>query len=344
MSLTVRAVPGLPELTSGADLIDLLLAADPRLVEGDVVTVSSKAVAKVEGRVAPGIRDDLVVAETDRVVASRGRLRIVRTWHGLVLAAAGVDASNTAEQTVVPLPVDPDASARRLRTAITERAGLNVAVIVTDTAGRAWRIGQTDIAVGCAGLEPAHDLTGHPDASGRPLEVTAPAVADELAGAAELVLAKAGGTPVAVVSGLAGLVLPPGRHGPGAAALIRPEDEDLFGLGATDAVLAAVRRSTGDARGFAANPADPAALLAGLAGLAAGEDDAVSVTVTGPALVARPGTGRAPADPDVLLAAGAVAERLCVLAWAHGLAPVATTVPDGAVSAWTLHQRPYTGR
>ena len=344
MSLTVRAVPGLPELTSGADLVGLLLASDPHLVEGDVVTVSSKAVAKVEGRVARGIRDDLVAAETDRVVASRGPLRIVRTWQGLVLAAAGVDASNTAEHTVVPLPVDPDASALRLRTAIAERAGLNVAVIVTDTAGRAWRIGQTDIAVGCAGLEPAHDLTGRPDAFGRPLEVTAPAVADELAGAAELVLAKAGGTPVAVVSGLAGLVLPPGRHGPGAAALVRPEDEDLFGLGATDAVHAAVRRSAGDARGFADRPADPAVLLVELARLAAEEHDTVSVTVTGLAVVVRPGQGRAPADPDVLPAAGAVAERLRVLAWAHGLTLVAATAPDGAVSAWTLHQRPYTGR
>jgi len=342
--IAIRAVPGMPELTAGDDIARLLLAAGPGLVAGDVVMVSSKAVAKADGRVAVGTRADLLDAESDRTVARRGPLRIVRTPHGLVLAAAGVDASNTAAGTVVPLPLDPDGSARSLRHRLFERAEVNVAVIVTDTAGRAWRTGQTDIAVGCAGLEPVLDLAGRPDATGRPLEVTAPAVADELAGAAELVLAKAARTPVAVVSGLGDLVLPPGVHGPGAAALVRPEDDDLFGLGATDAVHAAVRRAAGDARGFPADPAAPVAVLDELTPLSTAGQDCVSVVVSGPGdsplVVVRPVAGRRTADPDVLLGTGSVGERLRVLAWARGLRLTATPAPPGATAAWAAHRRP----
>jgi len=197
VTITVRALGTLPDLVADDDLIGLLLAAWPGgPCDGDVLVVSSKAVAKVEGRVRRHVsREDAVAGETERLLASRGGLQIVRTRHGLVLAGAGVDASNTETGSVVLLPVDPDASARGLRTALATRTGRNVAIVVTDTAGRAWRMGQTDIAIGVAGLEPLHDLTGQLDGWHRPLAVTAPAVVDELAGAADAVRAAVRRTP-----------------------------------------------------------------------------------------------------------------------------------------------------
>jgi len=336
MRLTVQALGVLPDLAAGDDLVDLLLAAWPDgPLDGDVLVVSSKAVAKVEGRTLRADRDDVIAAETDREVARRGDLRVARTRHGLVLAAAGVDESNTAAGTVVALPLDPDASARGLRSELATRTGRNVAVVVTDTAGRPWRTGQTDIAIGVAGLEPLRDLAGEPDAWGRPLVVTAPAVADELAGSAGLVLAKAARTPGAVVSGLARLVLPPGEHGPGAAALVRPEAADLFGLGSADAVAAAVRRGTGDRRGFAIPPAP--ATLGDLAASAAMGHPQVSaqtgVNEHGPVVLIRAAPSRAPTEAAVLLAAGAVAERLRTLGWVAGLQLVAVPAPADAVCA-----------
>jgi len=353
--LDVRALPGLPDLRGGDDLAALVLAAvastgPDALADGDVLVVSSKAVAKVEGRTSPARRTDVVDAETDRDVARRGLLRIVRTRHGLVLAAAGVDASNTPVGTVVPLPVDPDASARRLRTEVLDRAGRNIAVVVTDTAGRPWRTGQTDLAVGCAGLPPLLDLSGTPDAYGRPLEVTAPAVADEVAGAGALVLGKAARTPVAVVRGLHSLVAPPGAHGPGAGALVRREAEDLFGLGSADAVRAAVRRGSGDGRGFAAGHETAADLAADWGALAVSGPAGARVGLVvepgpdgGARLALRPATGLAADDPDVSVAVGAVGERLRVLAWSDGWQLVGVDpgsgVP-GAVVSWTLRPRP----
>ena len=329
--LRVRAVEGLPRLRSGDDLSALLTTAlaaagADALADGDMVCVSSKAVAKTEGRVTVADRDSVTEAETVRVVARRGPLRVVRTRHGLVLAAAGVDASNTEPGTVVPLPLDPDASARRLREQLAARTGCNVAVVVTDTAGRAWREGQADIAVGCAGLPALVDLAGRTDAYGIVLEVTAPAVADEVASAADLVLGKAALTPVAVVSGLAHLVLPRAEHGPGAAALARPEADDLFGLGARDAVLAAVRRGAADRAGFVADGGDPTGLVT-----AAAEPFAGALEV-----VHDEGTGTVTARGDAV-AAGALGERLGVLGWAHGYA--VEPVP-GAAWAWTLTPRP----
>ncbi len=334
--LTVRAVAGLPDLVAGADLAGLVAAGEP--ADGDVVVVSSKAVAKAEGRTRAVPREEVVADETARVVAARGPLRIVRTRHGLVLAAAGVDESNTAPGTVVPLPTDPDGSARRLRADLLRRTGRNVAVLVTDTAGRPWRIGQTDIAVGCAGLAPLLDLAGHRDGWGRPLAVTAPAIADEAAGAAELVLAKAARTPVAVLSGLAAHVLPVGEEGPGAAALVRSDAEDLFGLGSREAVHAATRRGPGDASGFAAGAAeglrgDRLRELAGAAGMGLA---AVEVSVTEgppPTATVRPAQGRGARDPEVLLAAGAVGERLRALAWADRIALVTADRAPGTVLA-----------
>ncbi|HYO38259.1 MAG TPA: coenzyme F420-0:L-glutamate ligase [Nocardioidaceae bacterium] len=233
-------VDGIGEVTEGDDLAAVLAGA-ARLEDGDILVVTSKVVSKAEGRVRVAAREDVVDAETERVVARRGRTSIVRTRHGLVMAAAGVDASNTAAGTVVLLPQDPDGSARRLREGLARHTGLNVAVLVSDTAGRPWRTGQTDIAVGAAGLEVLHDYAGATDTHGNELAVTAPAIADELAAAADLVKRKVDRRPAAVVRGLAGLVLLPGEHGPGAAALVRDQSEDMFGLGAREAVFGALR-------------------------------------------------------------------------------------------------------
>jgi coenzyme F420-0:L-glutamate ligase len=183
-----------------------------------------------------------IADETRRVVARRGQTVIAETRHGLVMAAAGVDASNTPPGTSLTLPRKPDQSAQALRAAVLERTGHNVGVVISDTAGRAWRTGQTDLALGVAGLPPLLDLHGSTDTFGNVLLVTAPAIADELAAAADLVKGKTTGRPVAVVRGLADLVLPPGEHGPGGAALVRPASEDLFGLGVREAVAAAVHR------------------------------------------------------------------------------------------------------
>jgi coenzyme F420-0:L-glutamate ligase/coenzyme F420-1:gamma-L-glutamate ligase len=330
IGLQVRPVTGLPRLGPGDDLAALLLhAVGPLgLSDGDVLCVSSKAIAKTEGRSRAADRDDVVDEETDRLVARRGPLRVVRTRHGLVLAAAGVDASNTEPGTVVPLPVDPDASARMLRAALHAATGRNVAVVVTDTAGRAWREGQTDVAVGCAGLPPLVDLAGQTDGFGTVLAVTAPAVADEVAGAAELVLGKDALTPAAVATGLGHLVLAPGAHGPGAAALVRPEADDLFGFGALDAVWAAVRRGPTDRRGFARGDGE-------LTGLVSAAADGVPLTV-----VFRPGDATVEARGDAH-AAGVLAERLRVLAWAHGHA--VKTGPKGhdpQVWTWLLTPAP----
>lgn len=239
--IEVEAPGGVGEVRPGADLAALLLAVvTPR--DGDIVTVTSKVVSKAEDRFRPGTREDALPGETTRVVARRGPTTIVRNRLGLTMAAAGIDASNVAPGQVLLLPEDPDASARRLRDALRERTGANVGVLVTDTAGRAWREGQTDIAIGAAGVIVAEDYLGRTDGHGNPLLVTAPAVADELAGAAELASGKLGGRPFALIRGRADLVLPPGEHGTGAGALVRPDGADLFGFGSREAVVAALAR------------------------------------------------------------------------------------------------------
>jgi coenzyme F420-0:L-glutamate ligase/coenzyme F420-1:gamma-L-glutamate ligase len=241
--LEAWAPDGFPEVAAGDDLATLVLAAlggGTDLVDGDVVCVTSKVVSKAEGRTRVGDREAAIDEETERLVARRGATRIVRNRLGLTMAAAGVDASNVAPGSVVLLPLDPDASARALRREVHARTGTNVAVVVTDTSGRAWREGQTDIAVGAAGLLVAEDFAGRTDPHGNPLVVTLPAVADEIAGAAELVQGKLGGRPVAIVRGRADLVLPPDDDGPGAASLVRAEGGDLFGWGAREAVVRAL--------------------------------------------------------------------------------------------------------
>lgn len=242
--LLAQAVAGLPTVTSGDDLAALLTPAlagldwpdgSTGLAAGDVVVVASKVVAKAEGRLVAA-RDDaererVVAGQTVRVVAERGALRIVENRLGLVMAAAGVDSSDVPTGTVLLLPEDPDASARRLRRGLHARLGVRPGVLVTDTAGRPWRRGLTDIAVGAAGIRALDDLRGRTDAYGRELRVSVVAAADEIAAAADLVKGKATGRPMAVVRGLEHLVTQ--DDGEGARVLIRPAEEDLFRRGTT---------------------------------------------------------------------------------------------------------------
>ena len=255
----VRPVEGLPEVQPGDDLAQLLALAAPDLADGEIVVVTSKIVSKAEGRLVQDTdREASIDAETVRVVARRDSTRIVETRHGLVLAAAGVDASNTATGTVLLLPMDPDASARSIRHGIRERLGVDVGVIVSDTLGRPWRLGLTDAAIGVAGLDPLDDYRGRVDSYGNPLQQTIIAIADELAAAADLVKGKLSGIPAAVVRGLAPLVT--ADDGPGARALVRPAHEDLFRLGARDVVSA--RRTV---RTFRAEPVDRDVVLGAVA-------------------------------------------------------------------------------
>jgi coenzyme F420-0:L-glutamate ligase/coenzyme F420-1:gamma-L-glutamate ligase len=214
------------------------------LQDGDILAVTSKIISKAEGRaVAAADRDQAITDETVRVVATRehplGVTRIVENRQGLVMAAAGVDASNAPDGVVLLLPADPDESARSLCAALRERAGLRLGVLITDTAGRPWREGQTDIAIGAAGIAVLDDLRGTTDAGGRRLDATIVAVADEIAGAADLVKGKTSGNPVAVVRGLGRLVgeVEPGAGGAraGARLLQRSPATDMFRLGTAEA-------------------------------------------------------------------------------------------------------------
>lgn len=306
--ITCSPVSGLGEVGAGADLAALIASATD-LRDGDVLVVTSKVVSKAEGRVVHGEKAEALAAETDRVVARRGPTAIVRTHHGLVMAAAGIDASNTEPGTLVLLPLDPDASARTLREAIASGGGPNVGVLVSDTSGRAWRNGQTDIAIGAAGVTVLDDHAGRDDGYGNLLAVTAPAVADEVTAAADLVTGKLSRSPAAVLRGLDHLVLPRGEHGPGAAALVRPETHDMFGLGSREAVLHALARE--DRRGFG-QPATAEDVVATLTrvvheGTVAAEDAPEAVTVVLP-----PATEVG----DRLL--GALEERACAAAFSLG--------------------------
>jgi coenzyme F420-0:L-glutamate ligase/coenzyme F420-1:gamma-L-glutamate ligase len=289
--IEVVAPDGAGDIQPGEDLVEVLLPLVD-LADGDVVVVTSKVVSKAEGRVRRGSREDAIAGETVRVVARRGATMIVRTRQGLTMAAAGIDSSNVEQGHVVLLPEDPDASARAIRDGLRRRSGHNVAVVITDTAGRAWREGQTDIAIGAAGLVVAEDFAGRTDAHGNELAVTAPAVADEIAGAAELAQGKLGGRPFAVVRGRADLVLPPGVHGPGAVALVRPEGGDLFGYGAREAVVRALTGDPADRAPFGApaSSEELATVLASVLGLGASHSgrDGESLTVTVPHAVAHP--------------------------------------------------------
>ena len=266
--LTVLPLAGLPEVRPGDDLARLLLeavrAAGLQLADGDVLAVTSKVVAKAEGRLVPlpadpgareRARSEAVAAETVRVVARRGRLVIAETRQGLVGANALVDASNAGGDALVLLPHDPDASAARLRAAIAELDGHDVAVVVTDTLGRPWRLGQTDVAVGLAGMGALENWRGRPDGDGRILEVTEVAVADEVAAAADLVKGKASRVPAALLRGV------PRPKGDGSARdLVRPPADDLFRTAGTVEDLLALLEGGGAPIRFRPDPVDPAVL------------------------------------------------------------------------------------
>ena len=262
-------VAGVPEVRPGDDLAVLLLEAlrgtdSPGLRDGDVLVVTSKVVSKAEGRVVVGqARDEVVDAETVRVVAEwtgpAGRTVIAETAPGHVMAAAGVDASNTEPGTLLLLPADPDRSARSLRQTLMKATGATIGVVISDTMGRPWREGQTDAAIGAAGVHVLDDLRGTQDTHGSTLDVTVRAVADELCAAADLVAGKASGVPAVVVRGVGALVCDADDPGPGARALVRPRDTDRFRLGTPEAMRAAVlhRRTV---RSFSDRSVDPAAL------------------------------------------------------------------------------------
>jgi coenzyme F420-0:L-glutamate ligase/coenzyme F420-1:gamma-L-glutamate ligase len=245
-ALSVLPVTGLPEIAAGAEL-GALIATGAELRDGDVVVVSQKVVSKAEGRirhlssVLPSAEArrlaavlgrepnlvELILEESREVLRAERGVLIVETRHGFVCANAGIDSSNLPEAgTVCLLPEDPDASARRIRGELAAASGATLATIVADSFGRAWRLGQAEVAIGCAGIVPLDDWRGRADAGGRKLEATLIAVADEAAGAADLVRDKASRVPAAIVRGLERFVGE--QDGPGGAALRRPHDEDLF--------------------------------------------------------------------------------------------------------------------
>jgi coenzyme F420-0:L-glutamate ligase/coenzyme F420-1:gamma-L-glutamate ligase len=319
--LEVWGVDGLPEVVSGDDIGDLLVSAGADLRDGDVLVVTSKVVSKAEGRIVPGTREEHLPAESVRVVASRGFTHIVETRHGLVMAAAGIDASNVPAGHVALLPLDPDASAARIRQSLATALGIDVAVIVSDTMGRPWRDGVVDAAIGASGLDVLWDLRGLRDGAGHLLEATVVAVADELAAAGDLVKGKLAASPVAVIRGFP---LQRNVSDDGADRLVRRSADDMFRLGTREARQSVVAES-------APVGAEP--------GAGAGVEEAVvraavdAVSTTG-VEVAVTDTGRLVVVSGEPLAAGVVVGRLLAALAAAGLRgrwPVEP--PDGATTA-----------
>ena len=244
---SVWGLAGLPEIEAGDDLVALIAEAiagqstgrpEDALQDGDILVVTSKIISKAEGRQVPvADREKAIAEDTVRVVAERvhpgGVTQIVETRHGLIMAAAGIDTSNVPDGVALRLPEDPDASARSLCAGLRDRFGIRLGIVITDTFGRPWRVGQTDVAIGAAGLIVTDDMRGGVDANGRPLQVTITVLADELAGAADLVKGKASNIPVAVVRGLERLVTD--LDAAGARTLVRSVDDDMFRFGSAEA-------------------------------------------------------------------------------------------------------------
>ncbi|MBJ7320945.1 MAG: coenzyme F420-0:L-glutamate ligase [Rhodococcus sp.] len=278
-SIEILPVTGLPEFRPGDDLAAAIVDRAPWLRDGDVLVVTSKIVSKVEGRLVPAPQDPeerdaarrvLVDQEAVRVVARKGRTLITENRLGIVQAASGIDGSNVDGSELALLPENPDASAAALRRALHASAGVTVAVVITDTMGRAWRIGQTDAAIGSAGLAVVHRYAGAEDGQGNELIVTEVAIADELAAAGDLVKGKLGGVPIAVVRGLS-----PVDDGSTAATLLRGGEDDLFWLGTAEALErgrreALLRRRS--VRSFSPDAVDPDSIR-----------DAVADALTAPA-------------------------------------------------------------
>jgi coenzyme F420-0:L-glutamate ligase/coenzyme F420-1:gamma-L-glutamate ligase len=247
-AITIFAPAGIGEVMPGADLGAVILAAieaDPRgpLQDGDIVVVTSKIISKAEGRVEDGSRRaELISSATRRTVARRGETRIIRTHGGLTIAAAGIDRSNVSAESILLLPRDADASAAELHQRLVAATGRRLGVVVSDTAGRPWRMGQTDHAIGICGVRALDNYAGRWDAYGNELQITAMAVADELAAAADLVKGKLRGRPVAVVRGLEQLVA---ETDSSSRELLRDETKDMFSFGSQEAVLAAALAATG---------------------------------------------------------------------------------------------------
>ena len=271
-AVQILPIEGLPDFRPGDDLTEALAVAAAWLRNGDVVVVTSKVVSKCEGRLVPApedpeerdaLRRRLIDAEAVRVLARKGRTLITENAYGLVQAAAGVDGSNIGSAELALLPVDPDASAASLRAGLRDRLGVDVAVVITDTMGRAWRNGQTDVAIGSAGLPVLYGYAGSTDTHGNELVVTEIAVADEVAAAADLVKGKLTAIPVAVVRGLEF-----DDDGSTAQRLVRGGEDDLFWLGTAEALelgrrqAQLLRRSV---RQFSGKPVDPAVVEAAVA-------------------------------------------------------------------------------
>jgi coenzyme F420-0:L-glutamate ligase/coenzyme F420-1:gamma-L-glutamate ligase len=230
MAMQLIPVHGLPEVQPG-DVLAELIADQAELATGDVVVVTQKVVSKAEGRLVPVDPNDplshkqVVLDESVRILRRRGDLIMTETRHGFVCANAGVDLSNVERGFAALLPLDPDRSARRIRDGLAGRLGIQVGVIVSDTFGRTWRRGVTDVAIGCAGIAAVVDLRGTTDAYGRELQVTEVCVGDELAAAAELVMGKSEGVPVAIIRGVDPSWL---RESSVRQEIVRPYQEDLF--------------------------------------------------------------------------------------------------------------------
>ncbi len=287
-ALVVFAPAGMPEVTTRTDLVAMILdavAADSHgpLEPGDVVVVTSKVVSKQEGRRRPVSELAAALAEESvRTVTRRGPMSVVESRLGLVQPAAGIDRSNVDADEILLLPLDPDASAARLQTGLSAAVGGPVGVVVSDTAGRTWRLGQTDHALGAAGVTVTAAYAGRRDAYGNELQVTTTALVDEVAATGDLVKRKLGARPVAVVRGLSALVDPAAGR---AADLVRPSAEDLFRHGARESVLAALLSAVGAPDRLEAVIAldDPAAIVEAIcagAGLTADQVELVARTVT----------------------------------------------------------------